>query len=89
MAEQGRLEQAIDIGHSCGLVVHGGHGLTYRNIDAIAKIAEIEEHACHGWHPYFPKQVFQVPVISLSQDHLLPKSCQSLLRKCDRSNILI
>ncbi|HEX8155225.1 MAG TPA: pyridoxine 5'-phosphate synthase, partial [Thermoanaerobaculia bacterium] len=26
-----------------GLVVYAGHGLTYRNIDAIAAIAEIEE----------------------------------------------
>jgi pyridoxine 5-phosphate synthase len=31
-----RLEQAIEIGHSCGLVVHGGHGLTYRNVGPVA-----------------------------------------------------
>jgi len=30
------LRRAIDIGHEVGLEVHGGHGLTYRNIGPIA-----------------------------------------------------
>jgi len=34
--ELGRLERGIATGRECGLVVHGGHGLTYRNIAPIA-----------------------------------------------------
>ncbi len=33
-----RLEDAVIAGRNAGLVVHGGHGLTYRNIGAIAAI---------------------------------------------------
>lgn len=31
-----KLAQAIEVGHQVGLVVHGGHGLTYTNIGPIA-----------------------------------------------------
>ena len=31
-----RLERAIETGRACGLAVHGGHGLTYRNIGPVA-----------------------------------------------------
>lgn len=43
---QGELEKiavAARAARKLGLVVLGGHGLTYRNIDAIATVAEIEE----------------------------------------------
>jgi len=33
------LEKARDLGVECGLVVHAGHGLTYRNIGPVARIA--------------------------------------------------
>jgi pyridoxine 5-phosphate synthase len=32
------LTRAVDAGHENGLVVHAGHGLTYRNVDAVAAI---------------------------------------------------
>jgi pyridoxine 5-phosphate synthase len=32
------LRSAIDVGEKAGLEVHGGHGLTYRNIAAIASV---------------------------------------------------
>ncbi len=32
------LGTAIEVGHGCGLEVHGGHGLTYRNIAPVAAI---------------------------------------------------
>jgi pyridoxine 5-phosphate synthase len=31
-----RLERGIAIGQACNLIVHGGHGLTYRNIAPVA-----------------------------------------------------
>lgn len=31
-----RLAGGIDVGHACGLVVHGGHGLTYNNVQRVA-----------------------------------------------------
>lgn len=34
-----RLAIAVDAGHEAGLVVHAGHGLTYRNVEAVAAIA--------------------------------------------------
>lgn len=34
-----RLAVAVDVGHEAGLVVHAGHGLTYRNVEAVAGIA--------------------------------------------------
>lgn len=43
---QGEIEKvstAARAGRKMGLVILAGHGLTYRNIDAIAGIAEIEE----------------------------------------------
>lgn len=41
--ELDRLQQGIEIGHECGLVVHGGHGLTYRNIEPVASMPGFEE----------------------------------------------
>lgn len=34
-----RLVDAVDIGHDAGLIVHAGHGLTYRNVEPVAAIA--------------------------------------------------
>ncbi len=37
------LARCVDVGHDHGLVVHAGHGLTYRNIEPIAAIAGFSE----------------------------------------------
>ncbi len=37
------LGEAIAVGRQCGLSVHGGHGLTYRNVAAVASIDGFEE----------------------------------------------
>jgi pyridoxine 5-phosphate synthase len=42
-AELEKVATAARAAKKMGLVVYAGHGLTYRNIDAIAAIAEIEE----------------------------------------------
>ena len=45
-AQQAALEQiqkAAIYTHACGIRCHAGHGLTYHNVEAIAKIPEIEE----------------------------------------------
>jgi pyridoxine 5-phosphate synthase len=42
-ATLGDLQQGIEVGHRVGLEVHGGHGLTYRNIAAIARIPGFSE----------------------------------------------
>lgn len=39
----GRLARAAALGHSLGLAVHAGHGLTYENVSPVAAIPEIEE----------------------------------------------
>lgn len=36
--ELARLTKALDCGHENGLVVHAGHGLTYRNVEPVAAI---------------------------------------------------
>lgn len=41
--ELARLARAIEIGHANGLVVHGGHGLTYRNVGPVASMRGFEE----------------------------------------------
>jgi pyridoxine 5-phosphate synthase len=41
--ELDRLRRGIDVGRACGLVVHGGHGLTYRNVGPVAAIPGFEE----------------------------------------------
>ncbi len=38
-----RLVKAADVGYGAGLSVHAGHGLTYRNIAAIARLCVFEE----------------------------------------------
>jgi len=38
-----RLADAIEIGHGVGLVVHGGHGLTYDNVSPVAALEGFEE----------------------------------------------
>lgn len=38
-----RLAHALDFGHEHGLVVHAGHGLTYRNVEQVAAIAGFSE----------------------------------------------
>jgi pyridoxine 5-phosphate synthase len=43
MAELDKIATAARAAKKLGLIVLAGHGLTYRNIDAIATIAEIEE----------------------------------------------
>lgn len=37
------LRAAVTHAKACGLAVHAGHGLTYRNVQPVAAIAEIEE----------------------------------------------
>jgi pyridoxine 5-phosphate synthase len=37
------LRRGLEIGRSCGLEVHAGHGLTYRNVAAVAAIAGFRE----------------------------------------------
>jgi pyridoxine 5-phosphate synthase len=37
------LSDSVELGLSLGLHVHGGHGLTYRNIEAVAKIPGFSE----------------------------------------------
>ena len=37
------LRKAIDVGHGLGLEVHGGHGLTYRNIAPVAAMPGFSE----------------------------------------------
>lgn len=41
--EVARLERAITVGHEVGLIVHGGHGLTYDNIDVVAALPGFAE----------------------------------------------
>ncbi len=38
-----RLREGIAVGLQCGLTVHGGHGLTYRNIRAVASLPGFTE----------------------------------------------
>jgi pyridoxine 5-phosphate synthase len=38
-----KLMEAMDVGHDRGLVVHAGHGLTYRNVQALAAIPRFAE----------------------------------------------
>lgn len=38
-----KLAIGMDSGHDQGLIVHGGHGLTYRNIGPIAALGEFSE----------------------------------------------
>ena len=38
-----QLVAALEIGWDCGLEVHAGHGLTYRNIDAVAALGGFSE----------------------------------------------
>jgi pyridoxine 5-phosphate synthase len=37
------LRQALQVGQQCGLVVHAGHGLTYRNVEPLAAVAGFDE----------------------------------------------
>ena len=38
-----RLQEAANLAEAAGLAVHAGHGLTYRNVQLVAAIPEIEE----------------------------------------------
>jgi len=38
-----QLAAAIEVGHQVGLIVHGGHGLTYDNVGPIAALSGFEE----------------------------------------------
>ena len=42
-AELEKISVAARAAHKMGLTVFAGHGLTYRNVDGIAGVAEIEE----------------------------------------------
>ena len=42
-AALGELRDGVRVGRSCGLEVHGGHGLTYRNVAAVAAIEDFSE----------------------------------------------
>ncbi len=37
------LEKGVELGLKVGLIVHGGHGLTYRNIEPVARIPGFSE----------------------------------------------
>ena len=37
------LRRGIEVGLSCGLEVHGGHGLTYRNVAPVAALPGFSE----------------------------------------------
>ncbi|MHC4698872.1 MAG: pyridoxine 5'-phosphate synthase [Planctomycetota bacterium] len=37
------LRNGIEVGHKLGLEVHGGHGLTYRNVAAVARLPGFSE----------------------------------------------
>jgi pyridoxine 5-phosphate synthase len=39
----GELENARDVGWACGLIIHAGHGLTYRNIGPVAALEGMED----------------------------------------------
>ncbi|MBV9772487.1 MAG: pyridoxine 5'-phosphate synthase [Gemmatimonadetes bacterium] len=39
----GRLRRAAALGHTLGMAVHAGHGLTYENVTLVAAVPEIEE----------------------------------------------
>lgn len=43
MAALDVLRRGVEIGRSCGLEVHGGHGLTYRNVAPVAAIPGFSE----------------------------------------------
>ena len=38
-----RVQRAASLGREAGLAIHAGHGLTYRNVQPVAAIPEIEE----------------------------------------------
>jgi pyridoxine 5-phosphate synthase len=38
-----RLSAAMDVGHQAGIIIHGGHGLTYDNVSALAAVEGFEE----------------------------------------------
>ena len=38
-----KLTDAIELGHELGLIVHGGHGLTYDNIGPVVELAGFAE----------------------------------------------
>ncbi|MBI4502538.1 MAG: pyridoxine 5'-phosphate synthase [Gemmatimonadetes bacterium] len=38
-----RLQRAAALGRQAGLAIHAGHGLTYRNVQPVAAIPEVEE----------------------------------------------
>lgn len=42
-ASLAELREGVRLGHSCKLEVHGGHGLTYRNVAAIAAVEGFSE----------------------------------------------
>lgn len=50
------LRQGIEIGRACGLEVHGGHGLTYRNVAAVAAVRGFSEF--HIGHSIIARAVF-------------------------------
>lgn len=41
--EMARLARALAVGEACGLLVHGGHGLTYRNVGPVAAMPGFSE----------------------------------------------
>jgi pyridoxine 5-phosphate synthase len=38
-----RIEQAVKLAHKAGLIVNAGHGLNYQNVQAIARIPNVNE----------------------------------------------
>jgi pyridoxine 5'-phosphate synthase PdxJ len=37
------VRRGVDIGLGCDLIVHGGHGMTYRNVHELAQIPGFSE----------------------------------------------
>ena len=51
------LAAAAALGRQMGLAVHAGHGLTYQNVQPVARIAEIEE--LNIGHSMISRSIFQ------------------------------
>jgi pyridoxine 5-phosphate synthase len=65
MAELQRVVDAAQYGHELGLIVNAGHGLNYRNVQPIARIAEIVE--LNIGHAIISRAVFDGLAMAVSE----------------------
>jgi pyridoxine 5-phosphate synthase len=65
MAELQRVIDAAHYGHELGLIVNAGHGLNYRNVQPIARIAEIVE--LNIGHAIISRAVFDGLAMAVSE----------------------